>query len=73
MQQDVVEKPQNHSLVAPNGISGDAHRDAQLRRREFRQKGRYIVVLDRDDLKRAADGDPMARIVEEKYGELYLI
>lgn len=60
-------------LIAPNGVSGDAQRDAQLRRREFRQKGRYIVVLDRGDLKRIADGNPLVQVVEEKYSELYLI
>lgn len=60
-------------LVAVNGISGDSYRDAQLRRREYRQKGIYIIVIERDDLERVVAGQPISQIIEEKYNELYLI
>lgn len=60
-------------LVAVNGISGDAYRDAQLRRREYRQKGIYIIVIERSDLEQIAAGQPISRIIEEKHNELYLI
>ena len=60
-------------LVAVNGISGDSYRDAQLRRREYRQKGTYIIVIERSDLEQVAAGQPISRIIEEKHNELYLI
>jgi dCTP deaminase len=60
-------------LVAVNGISGNSYRDAQLRRREYRQKGIYIVVIERTDLERVAAGKVMSQVIEERYNELYLI
>ena len=52
-------------LVCINGISGNSYRVAQLRRRELRQKGRYILVLDRKDLQRVVNGETITEILEE--------
>lgn len=60
-------------LVAINGITGDAHRDAQLRRREGRQKGRNIILLTREDLVRLALGSSFHHVLERRYDELLLI
>jgi hypothetical protein len=60
-------------LVAPKGVTGDQLHDAQLRRREHRQSGRYIMVVDGNDLARLAAGRSFAKILEEKHDELYLI
>jgi dCTP deaminase len=60
-------------LVAPNGITGDSLRDALLKIREARQRGRYILIFDRDDLQQIADGVSLGDIVERKYDETILI
>ncbi len=60
-------------MVSVNGISGNSFRDAQLRRREYRQSGRYILVLNGEDLKRIETGESVIKILQDKYDELYLI
>lgn len=60
-------------LVAPNGVTGDKKSDAFLKIREKRQQGRYIVVLDRDDLEMIANGTHAAAVLERKFGEMWLI
>jgi hypothetical protein len=60
-------------LVAPNGITGDSTRDAVLKIREARQRGRYILVFDREDLRQMVEGAPLEDIIERKYEQLLLI
>jgi Holliday junction resolvase-like predicted endonuclease len=60
-------------LVAPNGISGNEHRDALAKVREKRQQGQYIIILDDRDLNEIAQGTPAASVVEMKYTELLLL
>jgi hypothetical protein len=47
-------------LVSPKGITGDSTRDAALKIREARQRGRYILVFDRDDLREICDAGTAA-------------
>jgi hypothetical protein len=60
-------------LVAPNGITGDSTGDAVLKVREARQRGRYILIFNADDLQQIADGVPLGDIVEKKYDETILL
>jgi deoxycytidine triphosphate deaminase len=60
-------------LVAPNGVTGDPQSDAVLKIREKRQKGRYIVVLDRNDLETIVNGTHAASVVDRKFEELWFI
>jgi dCTP deaminase len=60
-------------IIAPNGVSGDSYRDAILKIREKRQRGRYLIVLSREDLEEIANGTHAALIIERKYNELLLI
>jgi Holliday junction resolvase-like predicted endonuclease len=60
-------------LVAMNGISGDAHRDAMLKVREARQRGQYILVLERSDIEEACSGISLAQLLERKYEALVLL
>lgn len=60
-------------LVAPNGLTGNAYRDAMLKIREKRQLGRYIILLDKQDLEHIADGTHASLVIERKYDELFLI
>jgi hypothetical protein len=60
-------------LVAPNGVSGDTYSDAVLKIREKRKAGRYIIVLDRNDLDEIAKGTHAAKVIEHKYTELLVI
>lgn len=60
-------------LVAPQGVSGNGYRDAILKIRESRQRGRQIIVLERDDLEAIADGKHAARVIEEKYRKMLLL
>ena len=60
-------------LVAPNGISGNHYRDAVLKIREKRQRGRYLLLLDMADLRELATGVPVTELLDRKYGQLFLI
>jgi dCTP deaminase len=60
-------------LVAPNGVSGTAHRDGILKIREKRQRGRYLLLLEMADLQQVANGTPLSELLDKKYGELFLI
>jgi Holliday junction resolvase-like predicted endonuclease len=60
-------------LVSPNGITGDFARDAALKVREARQRGRYILVLDAGDLRRIVEGASLEHVIEKKYEQLLLI
>lgn len=60
-------------LVALNGITGDTYADAVLKVREARQRGRYIIVLDRNDLQEIAHGVSLSHIIEKKYDATILI
>ena len=60
-------------LVALNGITGDSYSDAMLKIREARQRGRYVLVLERKDLEQAAAGISLAHVIERKYDEMVLI
>lgn len=60
-------------LIAPNGVSGNERKDAKLKIREKRQRGRYLLVIEREDLLQLADGVHPAEIIERKYNETLLI
>ncbi len=60
-------------IVAPNGVSGTPERDALLKIREKRQRGRYIIVLDREALADIAASGRASQVIEHKYDELLLI
>ncbi|MGB8060966.1 MAG: restriction endonuclease [Candidatus Sulfotelmatobacter sp.] len=60
-------------LVAPNGISGTHYRDALLKIREKRQRGRYLLRLDIADLQELSTGTLVTELLDKKYGELFLI
>jgi dCTP deaminase len=60
-------------LVAPDGVSGDEYRNAVLKIRESRQRGKQIIVLEREDLEAIAHGEHGARVIENKYRKLILI
>ena len=60
-------------LIALNGISGNALRDAGLKIREKRQKGQYIIVLDRKDLDEIVQRGNSLALIERKYEELIVI
>lgn len=60
-------------LVAVNGITGDSYRDAMLKVREARQRGQYILVLERKDLEEIATGAQLSKVIERKYDETLLI
>lgn len=59
-------------LVAPNGVTGNAYRDARLKIREKRQKGVYIIVLDRADLEDIADGTHALSVLDRKFDAVFL-
>lgn len=60
-------------LIALNGITGDSYSDAMLKIREARQRGRYVLILERKDLEQAAAGISLAHVIERKYDEMVLI
>ncbi len=60
-------------ILAPNGISGTPERDALLKIREKRQRGQYIIVLDREALVEVAASGRTSEMIERKYDELLLI
>jgi len=60
-------------LVALNGITGNSYKDAVLKIREARQRGRYILVFDRHDLKEIAGGTSLDQMIEKKYDATILI
>ncbi len=60
-------------LIAPNGVSGPRDNNALLKIREKRQRGRYVVVLDRDDLLRIGQGDHASDVIETRFRQLMLI
>jgi hypothetical protein len=60
-------------LIAPNGVSGTPERDALLKIREKRQRGRYIIILDREALNEIAASGRVSQVIEHKYDELLLI
>lgn len=60
-------------LVALNGITGDSYSDAMLKIREARQRGRYVLVLERRDLEEAASGVSLAQVIERKYEAMIMI
>lgn len=60
-------------LIAPNGVSGDSASNAILKIREKRQRGQYIILLDRQALEEIVDGTHASVVIERKYGELLLI
>jgi dCTP deaminase len=59
-------------LIAPQSVSGDTYKDAVLKIRESRQRGKQIIVLERDDLEAIAAGKHAARVIEEKYQKMLL-
>lgn len=61
-------------LIAPNGISGDdsGRRDAFRKIREKRQKGKYIIVLELENLEYIADGVNVAKEIQERYENMNL-
>ena len=59
-------------LIAPNGISGHSGSGAMLKIREKRQDGRYIILLDGNDLNEIANGRHAAEVIEKKYEELFI-
>lgn len=60
-------------LVAVNGVSGDFQTDALLKIRENRQRGLYIVTLEKEDLEEIAAGSHTSKVIETKYEKLFLI
>ncbi len=60
-------------LVAPNGVTGDTYHDAMLKIREKRQQGKYLILLDRQDLEQIANGTHASVVIERKYDALFLI
>lgn len=60
-------------ILAPNGVSGTPERDAILKIREKRQRGKYIIVLDREALVEVAASGRASEMIERKYDELLLI
>jgi len=60
-------------LFAPNGVTGDSYSDALLKIREFRQKGRNIVVIDRKSLEEIASGIHASIVIEKRFNQLWLI
>lgn len=60
-------------LVAINGITGDSYSDAMLKIREARQRGRYVLVIERKDLEEAVSGVSLAQVIENKYEAMVLI
>jgi dCTP deaminase len=60
-------------ILAPSGVSGTPERDALLKIREKRQRGQYIIVLDRDALAEVAASGRASEMIERKYDELLLI
>lgn len=60
-------------LVTPSGVTGDEFRDARLKIRENRQKGRHIVVIENEDLLEIANGIHPSDKIREKYYEIFKI
>ncbi len=60
-------------ILAPNGVSGTPERDALLKIREKRQRGQYIIVLDREALEEIVASGRASEMIERKYDDLLLI
>ena len=60
-------------LVALNGVTGTGYSDAILKIREARQRGRYVLILNGNDLQKIAEGASLSSIIEKKYDETILI
>jgi len=60
-------------LVTLEGITGDKFRDAVALIRDYRLKGKYIIVLDKEDLKEIANGCPVTRKLEKRYTDVFVI
>jgi dCTP deaminase len=60
-------------LVALSDITGRPNSNAVLKIREGRQRGRYILLLNRTDLEKIVNGEPLAQVIERKYVETLLI
>lgn len=61
-------------LVAPKGVTGSGMRDARLKIREWRQRGRYVLLIEEDQIHEVGQGlASFAEKVEESYERLYLI
>jgi len=60
-------------LIAPFGVSGTSYKDAMLKIREKRQRGRFIVVLRREELEELTEKTHPATVIERVYDELSLI
>ena len=59
--------------VTLRGITGNEYRDAKMLIREYRQKGKYIIVLNEGDLAEIADGVDPSDKIRERYYDIFLI
>jgi len=60
-------------LVAPEGVTGTRNRDALLKLREQRQRGKNILVVEERDLAALAAGASLVGVLERLYEQLLLI
>lgn len=60
-------------LVALNGITGSSSRDATLKVREARQRGFYILILERSDLIDIVQGISLGEVIQRKHDATLVI
>lgn len=60
-------------LVAPLGITGKGRNDARLKLREYRQRGKVVLVLTEEHLGQIAEGAHPSDVIQRVFDQIWLI